>query len=573
MYINHHHFFFYFFFIFFYKKKQNQIQKTMSSSDTDSSYYEEEEDEIEEDEEEYNIKNNEDAADNDENEEDEDECNKDGVAPPFDDIFDMCFSMLEEYMEHDENMLKMMSPTVEQTITTDLTDAIAEIYPEWAAPMYEELFVFIRQHVVDYAFCLTDPRFVPRQISASSTTTTTTKKTALQLAILQRKVAALDALPHWTQRSPEWFTSRYNLISASMASKALASEAQRNSLIFEKCKPFEAFQEECRRHAFLGTNSPMHWGIKYEPITVRIYETVHQTILHHQYGCIAHPTYPWLGASPDGINADPHNERLLGRMVEIKNIVNREIEGEPFEQYWVQMQMQMEVCDLDECDFVETRIKEFASREDYLAFIGQSKVERKISKKLSSSSSSSTSTSTSTSSASCCDATQLCGIVARIKPKGFVKFNEETGQLESNPDAAPYYVYSAFGETDVDGWLETEKQKHFMNAAETTHTESTDPETIPTETTKTTTTDLSPSLVEMTVSYYYVDEYSCVLVQRNKAWFQAALPVLRSCWETILRERESGAEHRAPKRRKMATTSLVEETPTTPIIVVKKLDE
>ena len=46
------------------------------------------------------------------------------------------------------------------------------------------------------------------------------------------------------------------------------------------------------------------------------------------FGCIQHSKYKFLGASPDGINVDPHNERY-GRMLEIKNIVNREINGIP----------------------------------------------------------------------------------------------------------------------------------------------------------------------------------------------------------------------------------------------------
>jgi hypothetical protein len=49
-------------------------------------------------------------------------------------------------------------------------------------------------------------------------------------------------------------------------------------------------------------------------------------------------------------------------MLEIKNISNRIIDGIPKEEYWVQMQIQMETCDLDECDFVETRFKELKWR-------------------------------------------------------------------------------------------------------------------------------------------------------------------------------------------------------------------
>ena len=51
-------------------------------------------------------------------------------------------------------------------------------------------------------------------------------------------------------------------------------------------------------------------------------------------------------------------------MLEIKNIVNREITGIPKNEYWIQTQIQMETCDLSFCDFVETRIKEFSNEEE-----------------------------------------------------------------------------------------------------------------------------------------------------------------------------------------------------------------
>ena len=46
-------------------------------------------------------------------------------------------------------------------------------------------------------------------------------------------------------------------------------------------------------------------------------------------------------------------------MLEVKNIYNREIRGIPKEEYWIQMQIQMETCDLDICDFLETRFLEY----------------------------------------------------------------------------------------------------------------------------------------------------------------------------------------------------------------------
>jgi len=47
--------------------------------------------------------------------------------------------------------------------------------------------------------------------------------------------------------------------------------------------------------------------------------------------------------------------------------VNREIDGIPKMEYWIQMQLQLEVCNLNECDFLETRFKEYVDEDAYLA--------------------------------------------------------------------------------------------------------------------------------------------------------------------------------------------------------------
>ena len=50
--------------------------------------------------------------------------------------------------------------------------------------------------------------------------------------------------------------------------------------------------------------------------------------------------------------------------------------------------------------------------------------------------------------------------------------------------------------------------------------------------------------------YWYLEDYSCVLVPRNKLWFEAVYPDFKELWNTILKERESGYEHRKPKKKK-----------------------
>ena len=58
--------------------------------------------------------------------------------------------------------------------------------------------------------------------------------------------------------------------------------------------------------------------------------------------------------------------------------------------------------------------------------------------------------------------------------------------------------------------------------------------------------------------YWYLDQYSCVLVKHNPLWFKMAIPTIQRVWNIILNERETGYEHRAPKKRsppKKKTTS------------------
>ena len=170
--------------------------------------------------------------------------------------------------------------------------------------------------------------------------------------------------PQPTQRTKEWYEFRHNLITASNAYKAFESQSVKNQLIYEKCQPLNQSlyidnddtiekDNDIKEVIMVNTNTTLHWGQKYEPLSVKIYEHKYETKIE-DFGCIQHEKYLLLGASPDGINVDKNSQRY-GRMLEIKNIVNREIDGIPKKEYWIQMQLQMEVCDLDDCDFLETK--------------------------------------------------------------------------------------------------------------------------------------------------------------------------------------------------------------------------
>ena len=324
-----------------------------------------------------------------------------------------------------------------------------------------------------------------------------------------KKIQTLREKPQPEQRTPEWYSRRNNLITASAASKAFGTQASVNQLIYEKCKKFCASGEDDGGGGGGGggpmqgsVNSPLHWGQRYEPVTVMVYEYRNQTKLG-EFGCIQHDIYPFIGASPDGINIDPTSP-IYGRMVEIKNIVNREITGRPKEEYWIQTQIQMEVCGLDECDFVETRFKEFESEEDYNT------------------------------------ATNI-----EDDEKGIILWFQSAPTLSQQGHVVPpiqLYEYAPIGASvaEYERWEAEMFSKH----------------------------ERLRSIWVRTI-YWYLDQYSCVLVKRNRLWFEEAVPVLEKLWNIVEEERKSGYDHRAPAKRKPAPTSDESQCSTGSIKIVK----
>ena len=313
-----------------------------------------------------------------------------------------------------------------------------------------------------------------------------------------KKIEYLKSIPQDEQRTAGWYIFRNKLITASAAWKVFKSESCINQLIYEKCKPLainitanhddvddmEREKEKDKEHiivekTFVNTNSPLHWGQKYEKLSVMLYEARNNTKVG-EFGCIKHPKYDFLGASPDGINIDPVSP-LYGRMLEIKNVFNREITGIPIEEYWIQTQLQMQVCDCDECDFLETCFKEY---EDEAAFIHDSSSDIDTEFHLTS-------------------AKTLKGVIAY-----FMK------------DGKPFYEYAPLYLTreEYDRWCE---------------------EII----------DKNAGITWLKNIYWYLNQYSCVLIRKNDIWFESAIKKIENVWNTILKERETGYEHRAPKKR------------------------
>lgn len=169
----------------------------------------------------------------------------------------------------------------------------------------------------------------------------------------------LKSIPQPEQRSDEWYIFRNSALTASNIYKIFISDYSQSQLIIEKSEPLDV-----NKFKNTNLNSPMHHGQKYEPVSILYYEFINNTYVS-EFGCIKHNKYSYIAASPDGIVCD-ENSPLYGRMLEIKNVFSREIDGIPKPEYWIQMQLQMEVCNLNECDFLETKFTEYLTQEDYL---------------------------------------------------------------------------------------------------------------------------------------------------------------------------------------------------------------
>lgn len=402
------------------------------------------------------------------------------------------YESIDEYVK--EHIDKMHSSHFHQYLVQDVTIEIFELLldielcidqdpnqsqdnnPTQDHSHYQELQEFVEQHVAIYFDTIIDTpyRQVDRPISLPT----------IDIAKIALQIDTLRAIPQPVQRTKPWYEYRYNLITASNLGKLFSTESQYNALICEKCKPLDYASSL----GHCGTESSMHWGTKYEPITIMLYEKLYDTKIE-DFGCIRHSTYPCIGASPDGINVDPTSNRY-GRMLEVKNIVNRDITGIPLDAYWIQMQIQMETCNLDLCDFAETRFKEYEEAEFYQ------------------------------------DLRETKGVILYFVKKTARLFNNNGTYNSYN---VPHYVYMPLSvdlsKESVEKWTADKKE------------------------------ELKTEYTLYTVQYWYLDQFSCVLVQRNRDWFRLAVGKIEEAWRTVERERISGWEHRLPKKKQNHSVS------------------
>jgi putative phage-type endonuclease len=171
------------------------------------------------------------------------------------------------------------------------------------------------------------------------------------------------------QGSEKWFQLRMERITASDGGCIVD--------VNEHELPYKFILKKVRGEHF-ETNDACYHGKKYEKIANMIY-CYRKNVKVEDFGLVAHSDINILAASPDGIVGlykldGIHTTRFTGRMLEIKCPPKRKIktDGEIYGEqcpkyYWVQVQLQLECCNLEECDFLQCDISEYDDREDFIS--------------------------------------------------------------------------------------------------------------------------------------------------------------------------------------------------------------
>lgn len=200
---------------------------------------------------------------------------------------------------------------------------------------------------------------------------------------IDKSLSRIESYRGGAQRTVEWHLSRHNMLTASIAcdvmnvdiSKKRGMQIIRGKLELPpgitghmspslKAVSSEEFEwDGCSSPSLSpivktissipsNPDAPHVRGTRYEPIIRNVYSHLNGDVPISEYECIPHEKYSYIGASPDGIITEGEHK---GKMLEIKcpqphsafkdgNTVR--------EEYWHQIQVQLNVCNLNNCDYI-----------------------------------------------------------------------------------------------------------------------------------------------------------------------------------------------------------------------------
>ncbi len=175
-----------------------------------------------------------------------------------------------------------------------------------------------------------------------------------KLKLYRKKLFFWKKQPYIEQRSEKWHELRKNCLTASDLHEGIS----KNNYNLAK-----------KKAGVLISNidyiniAPLKWGTMFEDMATRCYKQINNNIKIHDFGLIVNDCIKNFGASPDGISD-------LGIMIEIKCPYSRKIKKNFIpEKYYYQIQGQLAVCELNECDYIECEFKILDTEEEYIEYI------------------------------------------------------------------------------------------------------------------------------------------------------------------------------------------------------------
>ena len=176
--------------------------------------------------------------------------------------------------------------------------------------------------------------------------------------IIQEKIQEILNRPQMAQRTDQWYAEGLAYLTGSQFATIFAGPRTRGQLVVEKagiCPAEKRANRLCTSSEYMNA---FDWGIRFEPVVRAIYMDMTKTTVVDM-GRLYHKTDNRLAASPDGLIIEETEIvgpcSRLGRLVEYKAPVTRKITDKIPKEYYMQMQLQMEVGDVDACDYCEMK--------------------------------------------------------------------------------------------------------------------------------------------------------------------------------------------------------------------------
>jgi len=168
----------------------------------------------------------------------------------------------------------------------------------------------------------------------------------------RKTLKELKKIPYIKQRTIEWLEARKNRLTASDVYDAVKGNS--TSLALAKKKANVVID-----NTDYNAIKALKWGTMFESMAERCYSKKYGNININEFGLLCDKYNKHFGASPDGISD-------IGVMIEIKCPYSRKIiDGFIPPKYKMQIQGQLAVCELEECDYIECEFKTYSSEEEF----------------------------------------------------------------------------------------------------------------------------------------------------------------------------------------------------------------